>query len=259
MKARMSSGAYRTAAPTQIHGTPRFSHRHRRRVFTERQRRSAAWYSSSSRSLHKSEIGWGLVFADVIVLRDPLALDHDGLRPFEPPVCQKFVLILLVIRRSLPGIQWDLPGIQAVRPIHERDRARLLQRRGLSSRAAVPTAERPGLGGAEEWRCGPAHDRLPPLRGLRSGCRAGAIGRRDAFVRNFFQPSFKLAMKERDGAQVRKCYHPSATPCQRPIGGHTDGRGGTTPAENVGSSSSAAGDPCGPAAARCDRGSAHPR
>ena len=32
---------------------------------------------------------------------------------------------------------------------------------------------------------------------------------------NFFQPSFKLAAKARDGARVRKRYHPPATPCQR--------------------------------------------
>jgi hypothetical protein len=32
---------------------------------------------------------------------------------------------------------------------------------------------------------------------------------------NFFQPSFKLAAKARDGAKVRKRYHPPATPCQR--------------------------------------------
>jgi hypothetical protein len=32
---------------------------------------------------------------------------------------------------------------------------------------------------------------------------------------NFFQPSFKLASKARDGAKVRKRYHPPATPCQR--------------------------------------------
>src|SRR5438105_3204912 len=34
---------------------------------------------------------------------------------------------------------------------------------------------------------------------------------------NFFQPSFKLATKVRDGALVRKRYHPPATPCQRLI------------------------------------------
>ena len=32
---------------------------------------------------------------------------------------------------------------------------------------------------------------------------------------NFFQPSFKLAEKHRDGARVHKRYHPPATPCQR--------------------------------------------
>lgn len=32
---------------------------------------------------------------------------------------------------------------------------------------------------------------------------------------NFFQPSFKLAEKSRDGAKIRKCYHPPATPYQR--------------------------------------------
>ena len=32
---------------------------------------------------------------------------------------------------------------------------------------------------------------------------------------NFFQPSFKLAEKAREGAKVRKRYHPPATPCQR--------------------------------------------
>jgi hypothetical protein len=42
----------------------------------------------------------------------------------------------------------------------------------------------------------------------------------DLYVRvrlfvNFFQPSFKLAEKTREGAQVRKRHHPPATPCQR--------------------------------------------
>src|SRR6201746_1768268 len=32
---------------------------------------------------------------------------------------------------------------------------------------------------------------------------------------NFFQPSFKLAEKTRDGAKVTKRYHPPATPYQR--------------------------------------------
>ena len=32
---------------------------------------------------------------------------------------------------------------------------------------------------------------------------------------NFFQPSFKLAGKQRDGARVTKRYHPPQTPCER--------------------------------------------
>ncbi len=32
---------------------------------------------------------------------------------------------------------------------------------------------------------------------------------------NFFQPSFKLKSKTRDGARVKKVYHPPATPCER--------------------------------------------
>jgi hypothetical protein len=32
---------------------------------------------------------------------------------------------------------------------------------------------------------------------------------------NFFQPSFKLAAKKRDGAKVSKRYHPPQTPCER--------------------------------------------
>jgi hypothetical protein len=47
---------------------------------------------------------------------------------------------------------------------------------------------------------------------------AAALARLYAAMRrfvNFFQPSFKLAAKTRDGATVRKRYHPPATPCQR--------------------------------------------
>src|SRR3982075_2401956 len=47
---------------------------------------------------------------------------------------------------------------------------------------------------------------------------AAALARLYAAMRlfvNFFQPSFKLAEKERDGAKVRKRYHSPATPFQR--------------------------------------------
>ena len=32
---------------------------------------------------------------------------------------------------------------------------------------------------------------------------------------NHFQPSFKLRAKTREGAKVKKSYHPPATPCER--------------------------------------------
>ena len=47
---------------------------------------------------------------------------------------------------------------------------------------------------------------------------AAALARLYASLRlfvNFFQPSFKLAAKARDGARIRKKYHPPATPFQR--------------------------------------------
>ncbi len=53
------------------------------------------------------------------------------------------------------------------------------------------------------------------LEGLEA---AAALARLYTTVRlfvNFFQPSFKLAGKERDGARIRKRYHPPATPYQR--------------------------------------------
>ena len=51
------------------------------------------------------------------------------------------------------------------------------------------------------------------------GTKAAAVlaqlyGTARLFV-NFFQPSFKLAAKVREGARVKKRYHPPATPCQR--------------------------------------------
>jgi hypothetical protein len=40
---------------------------------------------------------------------------------------------------------------------------------------------------------------------------------------NFFQPSFKLAEKHRQGAQVTKRYHPPETPCARLLQAETLG------------------------------------
>jgi len=68
---------------------------------------------------------------------------------------------------------------------------------------------------AEEWgHCAKAPG-LPALRGPcgRSGDQR-LYGASRLFV-NFFQPSFKLAAKHRDGAKVTKRYHPPQTPCER--------------------------------------------
>jgi hypothetical protein len=87
-----------------------------------------------------------------------------------------------------------------------------------SSRAAARIARttRPGSSRRTAPWSG-ASQRLSRLQGLNA---AAALARLYATVRlfvNFFQPSFKLARKERDGARVRKYYHAPATPYQRPL------------------------------------------
>src|SRR5829696_4541576 len=53
------------------------------------------------------------------------------------------------------------------------------------------------------------------LEGLEAAAALAELFRSVRLFVNFFQPSFKLAEKSRDGAVVRKRYHPPATPCQR--------------------------------------------
>jgi hypothetical protein len=60
--------------------------------------------------------------------------------------------------------------------------------------------------------------RIVGYRRLEGAKAAAALAQLYATVRlyvNFFQPSFKLARKDRDGARVKKHYHSPATPCQR--------------------------------------------
>jgi hypothetical protein len=65
---------------------------------------------------------------------------------------------------------------------------------------------------------------------------------------NFFQPSFKLARKTRDGAKVKKTYHPRHA-VSAAAGGYADQRGGAATGDgdlrHPGSSSIVANDPCG--------------
>jgi len=51
--------------------------------------------------------------------------------------------------------------------------------------------------------------------GLQAAAALGRLYSSLRFFVNFFQPSFKLAEKKRDGAKVKKKYHPPATPYQR--------------------------------------------
>ncbi len=54
----------------------------------------------------------------------------------------------------------------------------------------------------------------PAERSQRNRDAGAALPKRPLYV-NFFQPSFKLASNQRDGALVRRRYHPPLTPCQR--------------------------------------------
>jgi hypothetical protein len=55
------------------------------------------------------------------------------------------------------------------------------------------------------------------LEGLEAAAALAELYRSLRLFVNFFQPSFKLAEKTRDGAVVRKRHHPPATPCQRAL------------------------------------------
>jgi hypothetical protein len=53
------------------------------------------------------------------------------------------------------------------------------------------------------------------LSGLNAAATLGRLYQSARLFVNFFQPSFKLAGKQRDGALIRRRYHPPLTPCQR--------------------------------------------
>jgi hypothetical protein len=53
------------------------------------------------------------------------------------------------------------------------------------------------------------------LSGLKAAAAVQRMYESARLYLNFFQPSFKLASKQRDGALVHRCYHPPLTPCQR--------------------------------------------
>src|SRR5438132_9268254 len=53
------------------------------------------------------------------------------------------------------------------------------------------------------------------LSGLTATANLGRLYQSARLYVNFFQPSFKLASKQREGSLVRRRYHPPLTPCQR--------------------------------------------
>jgi hypothetical protein len=69
-----------------------------------------------------------------------------------------------------------------------------------------------------EQKNGAVVRRIVGYRRLEGLAAAAALARLYATARlfvNFFQPSFKLAGKAREGARIRKRYHAPATPCAR--------------------------------------------
>ncbi len=82
------------------------------------------------------------------------------------------------------------------RPYRKNDQAHIEQKNGAVVRRIVGYRRFEGMAAAQEL--------------------ARLYGTTRLFV-NAFQPSFKLAGKERDGARVRKRYHAPATPCDRLI------------------------------------------
>ena len=87
---------------------------------------------------------------------------------------------------------------------------------GSSSLAPGPTAKMTRLGSSR--KTAPSCASSLGYRRFQGIAAAQAItrlyGASRLFV-NFFQPSFKLAEKHRQGAQVSKRYHPPQTPCER--------------------------------------------
>lgn len=77
--------------------------------------------------------------------------------------------------------------------------------------------ERTGVDRAKERRRRAEAAGISPLRRPCSGQGHHTPLWRFATVREFFQPSFKLAEKHREGAHVSKRYHPPQTPCERPL------------------------------------------
>jgi len=91
-------------------------------------------------------------------------------------------------------------GIQftRARPFHKNDQAWVEQKNGALVRRLL------------------GYERL---EGMETARVLGRLYSAFRLYNNFFQPSFKLASRERQGARVTKHYHAPATPCERLLGG----------------------------------------
>ncbi len=92
------------------------------------------------------------------------------------------------------------------------------------SRGLAQTRSRPYKKNDQAWveqKNGSIVRRLVGYGRLSGRSETAALARLYAVSRlyiNFFQPSFKLKSKTRDGARVHKTYHPPMTPCDRLLG-----------------------------------------
>lgn len=102
-----------------------------------------------------------------------------------------------------------------------RRKAPLRWRSGVACRCARSTAGTTYRKNDQAWveqKNGSVVRRTVGYRRFEGLEAAAVLARLYAVLRlfvNFFQPSFKLEAKSRDGAKVTKRYHPPATPCQR--------------------------------------------
>src|ERR1700747_218722 len=71
------------------------------------------------------------------------------------------------------------------------------------------------IGPGSSRKMAPWCDGWPATGGLTATATLGRLYQSARLYVNFFQPSFKLASKQREGSLVLRRYHPPLTPCQR--------------------------------------------
>src|SRR5262252_2115747 len=118
--------------------------------------------------------------------------------------------------------------------VHKRDLSGLLRASRDRVHALPPLSqERPGLGGAEEWRRRAPHDRLSPLRGSGSRRRASTIVCCDAPIREFLPTLVQTGREGASRGAGQKALSPAGYTLPKAIGAPADQRGGATPPERA--------------------------